>query len=101
MSAPSTDNCRNGQDNERETRASTLITASWKRKRIHGGPIVQRVDECNGDLSPTTQSSFSTLQEQSPRVPPIRRKPARQGRTQAPSPPGIEGVQVRMRQIQT
>jgi hypothetical protein len=53
---------QSGQANEREIRASTLITVLSKRKRIHGGPIVRSINERNGDLSPA-MSPWGILRE--------------------------------------
>jgi hypothetical protein len=52
MSAPSTDSRQSGQANEKGIGVSTLITALSKRRHIHGGPIVGRLDECNRDITP-------------------------------------------------
>jgi hypothetical protein len=51
MPAPSTDSLRRGRANGGAILASTFITVLLKRRRIHGGRIVQQVNECNGDIS--------------------------------------------------
>ena len=49
MFVPSTVSPQIGQVNERSVHASTFITVLSKRRHIHGGPIVRRVNDCYGE----------------------------------------------------